>query len=44
LNANGLFDNAMSSLKYAQAGLLVTAQNVSGAAVDGFVKHGSGAR
>jgi flagellar hook-associated protein 1 FlgK len=39
LNANGLFDNAMSSLKYAQAGLLVTAQNVSGAAVDGFVRR-----
>ena len=29
----------MSSLKYAQAGLLVTAQNVSGAAVDGFVRR-----
>lgn len=39
MNANGLFDNAMSSLKYAQAGLLVTAQNVSGAAVDGFVRR-----
>jgi len=39
LNANALFDNATASLKYAQAGLLVTAQNVSGAAIDGFVRR-----
>ncbi len=39
MNANALFDNATASLKYAQAGLLVTAQNVSGASVDGFVRR-----
>jgi flagellar hook-associated protein 1 len=39
LNANALFDNATASLKYAQAGLLVTAQNVSGASTDGFVRR-----
>ncbi len=39
MNANALFDNATASLKYAQAGLLVTAQNVSGATTDGFVRR-----
>lgn len=39
MNINALFDNAMGSLKYAQAGLLVTSQNVSGATVDGFVRR-----
>lgn len=39
MNPNALFDNATATLKYAQAGLLVTAQNVSGAATEGFVRR-----
>lgn len=39
MNTNALFDNALGSLKYAQAGLLVASQNVSGATVDGFVRR-----
>ena len=39
MNTSALFDTALAGLQSAQAGMLVTSQNVAGASVDGYVRR-----
>ena len=39
MNTAALFDSALAGLNAAQAGMMVTSQNVAGASVDGYVRR-----
>jgi flagellar hook-associated protein 1 len=39
MNTASLFDSALAGLQAAQAGMMVTSQNVAGASVDGYVRR-----
>lgn len=39
MNTASLFDSALAGLQSAQAGMMVTSQNVAGASVDGYVRR-----
>jgi len=39
MNTAALFDSALAGLQAAQAGMMVTSQNVAGASVDGYVRR-----
>lgn len=44
MNTSAIFDTAMAGMQYAQAGMLVTSQNVSGSSVDGYVRRSPSVR
>lgn len=44
MRSAALFDSAMAGLQSAQAGMLVTSQNVTGASVDGYVRRTANTR